>query len=469
MLKVYFDNNVYSDICKGIDREFIEVVYELAESQVLFLYSQAHLNDLSADKTDHKYEELRIIEEIAEDNFLHQDPESNQITNSLIKAKEAFELYGDIQNDVGVFLEGSFDKTGDPLVDTYIDLVKMQPIDLGEEVERILAKDDKDPAKAMYARLGITKRYYTLGEWLPITAKMMSSFENEPDLIKSIRLQSKQHLQVDKFNIKIDDIKFDEKLSKSKIGKSFKEMLDQQMSFNPDNQQDFYYEFITGFNMINFLGLDYEKNRKVRFKSTQNDGQHSYYGAVSDIIVSRDDGLLNKSRFMYRYYGIDTKVMSINGFKEFIKTYKDVSFSNELLFIADLRFKMDRSIVVAEKRPIIRHNQNEEVRKLITPYWGLFNRISRVKSNDNDKEEYVVLYANRVRSGNITFYKEVNYIISHLNEMLKLEHDYLSDEDKDLINKGKWEGRFWKSANTAYWLRYNNETKRIGLQIVPIE
>jgi hypothetical protein len=130
---------------------------------------------------------------------------------------------------------------------------------------------------------------------------------------------------------------------------------------------------------------------------------------------------------------------------------------------------MDRSIVVAEKRPIIRHNQNEEVRKLITPYWGLFNRISRVKLNDNDQEEYVVLYANRVRTGNITFYKEVNYIISHLNEMLKIEHDYLSDEDKDLIKKGKWDGRFWESANTAYWLRYNNETKRIGLQIGPIE
>lgn len=34
MLKVYFDNNVYSDICKGIDREFIEIVYKMAERQV---------------------------------------------------------------------------------------------------------------------------------------------------------------------------------------------------------------------------------------------------------------------------------------------------------------------------------------------------------------------------------------------------------------------------------------------------
>ena len=137
MLKVYFDTNVYSDICKGLDKGFIETIYALAESKVLFLYSQAHLNDLSVDKTDNKYEELRIIEEIAEDNFLHQDTESDQIINSLLKAKEAFELYGEIQNDVGAFLEGSFNKTGDPLVDSYIDLLKMKPIDLGEDVEKI--------------------------------------------------------------------------------------------------------------------------------------------------------------------------------------------------------------------------------------------------------------------------------------------------------------------------------------------
>jgi len=468
MLKIYLDTNVYSDIAKGIDSEFIERVYNLAENEVLFLYSQAHLSDLSADKTDHKYTELQIIEDLADTNFLQRDANDNQIINSLAKAKEAFKAYGEVYNDNEIFLADSLVKTGDPIFDAYFDSTKSLPIDLGSDIESILSKDDNDSTKVILVRFGITKRHYTLGEWLPVATKLMSSFEKEPEVLKSIRSESKKLLQGDKFNIKIDDVKFDEKLAKSKIGKSFGDLLKEQMEYLQGSMKNFYNEFTTGFNLINFFGFDYEKNKKVRFKSTQNDGQHCYFGGVADIIVSRDEGLLNKSRFMYSYYGIDTKVMSTDDFKKFIKRYRELIYSNESLFINDLKAKMANSLILVEKRPVIRHNQSEEIKKLTHSYWGLFNRLSIVKSNTDD-DEYVVLYPNQIRSSNITFYKDVDFIINHLNQMLGTDYQFLGKHDKASIKDGTWEGVVWNSDITTYWLRYNFDTSRIGLQVGPLK
>lgn len=467
MLKVYLDTNIYSDISNEIDDSFSKRIKHLAEKEILFLYSQAHLNDLSTDKTDFKSKELKIIDEIADTNFLQQDLETNRISNPVVKASEAFELFGEIQNDVALTLSSAFEETGESLVDIFLNQIKQQPVDLGPNIEEILSRDGKDQEKLTYERLGIYKRHYKMDEWSRIVTKILHDLESDPILLRIIRQQSKQYLEVDKFNIKIDDVKFNDKLARSKIGKSFKELLAHQMNLCPENQSNFFFEFITGYYMINFLGLDKEKNRKVRFKNTQNDGQHSYFGASSDILVSQDEGLLNKSKFLYSFYGFDTKVMSLKEFKTFINSYESRNFTNESLFITDLQLKKDRSLIVSERRPIIRHNQNEEIRILSEKYWGLFNRLSVVRLNEED-DEYVVLFASNYRSGNITYYKEVNYIIKALNKMHRTNYQHLSVDDIAQIKEGCWQGLTWETEYTFYRLRFNCDTNRFGLQVGPL-
>src|SRR5687768_18050606 len=112
MLKVYLDSNIYSDISKGVDLELVDVINSLSEDEILFIYSQAHLNDLSNDKTDNKYKELDLIEKVANTNFLQQDYQTGLITNSVVKAHEAFKYFGEIQNNLGSSLLTSFEETG---------------------------------------------------------------------------------------------------------------------------------------------------------------------------------------------------------------------------------------------------------------------------------------------------------------------------------------------------------------------
>ena len=468
MLKVYLDSNIYSDISKADDWELVNAVKSHSECEILFLYSQAHLNDLSNDKTDNKFKELDLIEEIANTNFLQHDSQTGLITNSVVKANEAFKYFGEIQNNLGASLSTTFKETGDALVDSYLQLLKQNPIDLGLDIEKILSRDFPDGERSMLARIGITKRHFTMDEWVQVVSKMFDDFENDPDLLRDVRQQSKQLLKVEKLNININDVNFDMNLTKSKIGKSFKDLLDQQLSYYPDDQKSFYQEFVTGYTIINFLGFDSEANRKVRFKNTVNDAQHSYYGGTSDIIVSEDKGLLHKTRFLYSYYGFETKVMTKDEFKDFLKSYKPTKYISEIYLLEDLQKERNQSLIVSEKSPLIRLNLSQETRKLSHRFWGLFNYLVDIRSNEND-DEYIVLYPHYSRTGNITYYKEVNHIIDSLNATFGTKFESLSDNDISNISNGTWKGLTWDTDITTYWLRFNFETRNLGLQIGPFK
>ncbi|KPM49951.1 hypothetical protein [Jiulongibacter sediminis] len=467
MLKIYFDTNIYSSLSKNEDKELNNFLKNKSENEFLFLYSQAHLNDLNSDLTDNKFKELRTIGELASTNFLHFDYKEKRVTNSIAEVEEVFQYMSNSDEGIKNIFDDLFKKTGDPIWDTWINLFKDQNIDLGPHIEEIMSRPDSDLEKAQLKSFGLTQRYYTIDELLKYLAKITDDFENKPELLRSIRLESMKQLEVNKLNIKINEVDFDKKLVESKLGKTYAQLISEQLENMPKDQKGFFTEFTLGYNLINFYGLDYEKNRKVKFKNTQNDGQHAFFGGMADIIVSQDKGLLNKCRFLYNYYGVDTKIISLEQFKIFIKDYRTNNYTLESVFISDLFSRRRRSIILNGKRPMLRHNQSEEIMIIDWSYWGFFNRLSEVKSYDND-DEYIILYKQNYRTGDTTFYKELKFIIESMNLMLKADFNTLSQEEIKLIEENNWKGFWWHTDVTDYWLRFNKETKRFGLQIGPL-
>ncbi len=57
MLRIYLDQNVFSKLTKS-ESGIIDKIKNITLKDVIVFYSQAHLNDLSADLTDHKMKEL---------------------------------------------------------------------------------------------------------------------------------------------------------------------------------------------------------------------------------------------------------------------------------------------------------------------------------------------------------------------------------------------------------------------------
>jgi len=289
----------------------------------------------------------------------------------------------------------------------------------------------------------------------------------DPKLIKEIRRLSQNYLGVDKFKIKIGNLNFDKNLSKSRLGKSFQEMLDQQLGFLSEDLRSYYNEFITGFSMINFFGLDYEKNKKVKFKNTNNDAQHAFFASAVDMLVSDDTGLLNKSEFLYNFYKIDTKLVSFDEFIEFINQYRSHDHVNEDLFISQLQIYGSTSIIVANPFSVRYNNEKLEMRRLTNKYWKLFDRLLRVRFSDSD-EEYFILHPSKARKNNLIFYKEIDYIIKSLNNMLNHNVEEIAELDKKKIKNGDWEGKYWSTIQYNYLLRYDSRIRRLVLQIGPI-
>lgn len=93
MIRVYLDTNVFSCFKRGEFEKLFKKLELLSEEKILLFYSQAHLNDLHRDRTNNKFEELKIIEQLCNDNFLHQDIEKDSIKNSLVVPLVAYEHF----------------------------------------------------------------------------------------------------------------------------------------------------------------------------------------------------------------------------------------------------------------------------------------------------------------------------------------------------------------------------------------
>ncbi|MFK7775111.1 MAG: hypothetical protein AB8F94_23420, partial [Saprospiraceae bacterium] len=227
MIRVYLDTNIFSYFKRGEFEKLYEKLKILSEEKILFFYSQAHLNDLHSDRTDNKFEELKIIEQLCNDNFLHQDIEKNSIKNSLVVPLVAYEhfkpedesfesLFSNVFSDLAEF--GEFGQI--------IKLLESQEIDIGLENH---SSNNTLEAKELYQKLGIEKSKYSMKEWMNIVGKMIDKFQSDDSIIKDVRRYSKEHLQLEKFKVNIDEINFNENLAKTVIGKSFMELLDEQL------------------------------------------------------------------------------------------------------------------------------------------------------------------------------------------------------------------------------------------------
>ena len=66
MITIYFDTHVFSHLYKGQEEKFQVLRRKILEhkDEFIFLYSDAHLQDLYNDPTDTKYREMEFMKEI---------------------------------------------------------------------------------------------------------------------------------------------------------------------------------------------------------------------------------------------------------------------------------------------------------------------------------------------------------------------------------------------------------------------
>jgi hypothetical protein len=168
-----------------------------------------------------------------------------------------------------------------------------------------------------------------------------------------------------------------------------------------------------------------------------NDARHSFFGGFCDIVVSKDEDFINKTKFMYNLHEIDTKVYSISEFTEFIESNnKDVNrnFANLINELSDAEIK---SNIINE---FDENNQHAICRRLSNTYYGYFNiQISHLNGN---------IYFTKEKNlfGTGTLIKEISFCVNQLIKELGVDiysrDKWIKDElEKD--EEKEWHGRTW--------------------------
>ncbi len=471
MVKIYLDNNVYRWLNLPEQMDVLSLLKKMINRDVMILYSQAHLNDLHQDKTDQKEADLRFMESLAEDNFLMHESETDSIVNKLVNPVEAYSYfkprdasYEELFTEIFADLEAEQDLG--LLNKSMIDLLKNTPMDIG--VSSIKKEDDP---KNIISRLGLDNNPNSLYDWMFVFGRMMDKLHSDNTIIKDVRTTSKSILGVEKFSINIEQVDFDKRLSETPLGMSYLKLLEstvENMS-NAEKKNFRYMYFTMAFTMLNFMGVDSEKNKKVKFKNTQHDAEHYFYSLVSDWVISDDKGFLNKSKFLNNLFHIDTEVLTTRQFRArlfFLLGESKQSFESFLVdAMEELKngfvLNTELSIDLLQKITIIKPN------KIL---FGFFNRISFNELTDGSDHKYVILYKDGRKIQHYSWYKDFERMTNKIVELIGCDSFGLgsfSESDREDLLKEEWDGREWNIDGRKYILSQNSLSRRLNFSIGP--
>ena len=279
-----------------------------------FYYSNAHIQDLKNDKTDNKYLDLEYIGKYLGNNYLckiinkptmlYNCPPISAFEDEIKGEEDGFASMGDIFNN-------PFIKNCESLLNFPLDIsgiINFDSLNIPNEFKTYLENIIENT------------KHFSLENLYNNQMAYQEQLQNNPKLFKWTRRIVKENANLfvnGKFNK--DNIIHDKIFLKDNSEMTFLEYIITNTNIHTNNKDDiFQLFFINGFTILNILGLDNEKNEKVQFTNTINDGLHSYYASYCDILVSNDAKMKEKANIMYELFSIKTEIVDPADFIDFI-------------------------------------------------------------------------------------------------------------------------------------------------------
>lgn len=461
-MRVYLDSNVYRFLKKK-ETDFykkLEIVLNERKSNFLFCYSYAHLADLKRDKSQKKYDDLSYMESFVDNNYLCHYWGNKTTSCYLAKPLEAFENLDDDSIDDLFDFESIFTGDLEPLGQVFTDLLQSQKLDFSMMQTENQPEDLKQALSTLFPA---DKKEFSLLDWMKNFGEFYKKLDDDKKAFKQLRGAITNNLTISNlFDIDISKVNFNDDFKLTPLKKSFKQFVIDNLNPNGDKEITNYDFFTNAFSTLNILGLDKERNKKAAFANTINDSLHSYYAAHCDILVSDDEGLLVKSRALYKLLDIDTQIYHINDFYNNIRFLTEKESSTDR-FVDLLVQDLEKGIVISTYPSMLNKRQNTIIKPIHT-YLGYFNRIKQIKDFDNSN--YIVLYNYRNNFSNFVFYKEYEMVTNTAIDVFGSDVNFkgkYSDKDTAEIKKGDWSGRYWDFGNHVISLEINQETKVFNL------
>lgn len=470
MERIYFDKQIFSHLFKREKEEYINLWDNLIQNKdkFLFCYSHGHLLDLKNDKTDIKYKELEFIEKLVRDNYLSYHAIDKKTSCYLVKPSNAFKDMEEYDKPISfATLFENIDLTflteeQKEYVQQAKSFISNEMFDFGFTQKIDLPAEIPDSIKTI---LPIGMPPMTIEKLLEYGMDTLRSMENDKIIYKDLRNIVDKYINNGKFTVKYDEIDFNDELRNSVLKKSFIDFVNNNL--NPDGNKEVtdYDFFINAYFSLDLLGISKESSKTVRFRNVMNDGNHSYYGAFCDYVVSDDNGFLIKTKVMYKLLDIKTKVMHIS---EFISFFDEISTTLETsinvflnLLINDLKEEIELKSLSTKSSNIWKAMDNKK-----KYYLGYFNFIGYAQK---DEAEYIYLSRNTENLSTFYFFREYEGVVNKLVDLLGIDDNkkgkMIWEIEIQEIKEGKWGGRYWTYKTLIFQILVDNATCKIILLI----
>ena len=472
MKRVYLDSNIYRFIKDNKRPLYTELgkLLEKYSDRLLYFYSHAHLLDLERDKSEKKYDDLRFMEKFVKDNYLVLLFKEKYVKPLIATPIEAFEGIDNSEPieellDLDKFF-GEDDFSDLPMRKNLSNLVKtMLDFPLRMDLEKHMKLMPQKEQELFQKIIPNAKDNYTIRDLLKQFGETYNSFYEDKRTYKALRRYSIESLNLTtKYNIDINDINFNKNLENTPLQKSFLEFVEQSLSYNESNKEQETYNFFTSaFSLLNILGIDKEPNKKAIFPNTINDAQHAFYAAHCDYLVSDDEGLILKSKVLFRLFGIETQALSVEDFVESISSIAGFEEQDLVSYIKSIRYELNHPLVLNIR--LGENNRKYTTLKTSDYHFGYFNHFDII----NDKEtDYIVFYKKDKNYSNFVSYVEIEAVTNKIVDIFgkdRFTNGKYSETDTLAIQEGKWKGRQWGFGEQIFYIEINEGTGRFSFTI----
>lgn len=431
MVTIYFDTHVFSHLHKGQEEKFQILRRKILEhkDEFIFLYSDAHLQDLFNDSTDTKYRELEFMKDIVNEYhitynapIIQVDLETPYDRFQSIKPIEDTTWIDELdQNNLSeeqiISLRNSMDIIAKDLNGELAPEWPLTRVPLGKSGEPF----DKDSMKAMMNFVN-DNHFGANGQYKRIR-----------DLASTI--YNPKHITIDK-NTDLNAI-----AKETFLGSSFDEILtalSKQFGLtSPDNSQT----YLLHYYFLDNWGLCPERRKTVKARNLFIDGAHSFLASYCDCLVSDDKGMRDKSGVLYNRYGIDTAIYTID---EFIEKF-DEAIANNQKSASEYIFETIEDHTKCETIKTDKHEGSTFTHiKTNHSYFGYFDQMIEYYS-END---WGIMLGKRNGLNQSILLREIEIIVNRISKVfgnIGFEYQpFLFETEGKQLKEDNWIGRAWR-------------------------
>ncbi|HLS30743.1 MAG TPA: hypothetical protein VK021_07805 [Flavobacteriaceae bacterium] len=455
MLRIYCDKNIYSSIKPG-KGNFIPELKELMDElkgKMVFTYSTAHHNDLANSDESYWNEDLILMEEYVEDNYFFYNSIKKETEIYLAKPMESFyDLNHEKEIDIDQTIQNLLKDIEEPFRGMLKSLLEGL-LNLKMPSVRESLKTEKDIELFEKYKLYLPEgENNTLKDYLQLGNKLL--FDKEE--VKKMKRLMEEYSNSDNYSFEKWKEKYDEKFSEVFYGETFTGMM--EGVFNAVDGYNNYDKFTLFFASLEMYNITKDKPlRKTQaLASNQTDADHAWYASFSDFLVTNDKGLAMKAHITYKYFNIETKILTIEEF-----------LSEKINFLQQEERsvkKLEESLMYELQNGLIfKKIEDFSVLQCQYPFFNYFNRIL-CKNNS------IVLFCERTNNVDQMMLKEIKLLIGKLYDLFGFDKNGrgMFTIKKKGFNEVFREWRF-KDLTILFYTNYNENIKSCCLEIMTKE